>query len=215
MRMTREELLRILPSAAAQADVFLAPLNAAMAEFDIDSPARQAAFLAQVGHESRQLASLEESLNYRPQALLDAFNTHSRVRFTPAMAELYGRTADHPADKRMIANIANANRGGNGDVASGDGWRYRGAGLIQLTFRDNHVACSDHFGVLREQVGAWLRTPEGASRSAARYWKTNGLNELADAGDFVRITIRINGSLRGQPERIALWDAARGVMGLA
>lgn len=213
--MTLEDLLRILPSATAKADAFLAPLNAAMAEFDIDTPARQAAFIAQVGHESRQLSALEENLNYRPQALLDTFNTHSRVRFTPEMAEQYGRTADHPADQRMIANIAYANRGGNGDVESGDGWRYRGAGLIQLTFRDNHEACADHFGILREQIGAWLRTPEGASRSAARYWKTNGLNELADAGDFVRITIRINGSLRGQPERIALWDAARGVMGLA
>ncbi len=64
-------------------------------------------------------------------------------------------------------------------------------------------------------IGAWLRTPEGAARSAARYWRHHGLNELADAGDFLRITIRINGGLRGQPERIALWGAARGVMGLA
>ena len=78
--MTREELLLILPSATAQAEVFLAPLNAAMAEFDIDSPARQAAFLAQVGHESRQFASLEESLNYRPQALLEADQVAVRAR---------------------------------------------------------------------------------------------------------------------------------------
>jgi len=213
--MTREDLLRIMPSATARADAFLAPLNAAMAEFAIDTPSRQAAFLAQIGHESRQLAAVEESLNYRPQALLDTFNTSSKIRFTPAQAELYGRTDDHPADQRMIASIAYANRGGNGDVESGDGWTYRGAGLIQLTFRDNHEACADHFGIPRDQIGAWLRTPEGASRSAARYWKLNGLNELADAGDFVRITIRINGSLRGQPDRIALWSAARDVMGLA
>ncbi len=213
--MTREDLLRILPTAASRAEVFLAPLNAAMDEFDIDTPARQAAFLAQIGHESRQLAALEESFNYRPQALLDTFNTHTLVRFTPEQAELYGRTADHPANQRMIANIAYANRGGNGDAQSGDGWAFRGAGLIQLTFRDNQVACADHFGILREQIGVWLRTPEGASRSAARYWRVNGLNELADAGDFVRITIRINGGLRGQTDRISLWEAARGVMGVA
>lgn len=213
--MTRDDLVRIMPSAASRADLYLAPLNAAMKEFAIDTPARQAAFLAQIGHESRQLSALEENLNYRPQAILDTFNTPAHVRFTPGEAERCGRTADHPADQRRIANIAYANRGGNGDAASGDGWTYRGAGLIQLTFRKNHEACADHFGVPRAQVGAWLRTPEGACRSAARYWKDNGLNELADAGDFVRITIRINGGLRGQTDRIALWGSAREVMGVA
>jgi len=186
-----------------------------MAEFSIDTPSRQAAFLAQIGHESRQLAALEENLNYRPQALLDTFNTRTQTRFTSEQAELYGRTPEHPADQRMIANLAYANRGGNRDAASGDGWTYRGAGLIQLTFRANHEACADHFGIPRDKFGAWLRVPEGASRSAARYWSRNGLNELADAGDFVRITIRINGGLRGQSDRISLWDAARGVMGVA
>ena len=207
--MTREDLLRIMPAAAAKAGDFVAPLNAAMAEFAIDTPARQAAFLAQVAHESRQLGAMEESFNYRPQAILDTFNTASRVRFTPGQAEEYGRTAEHPANQRMIANIAYADRGGNGDAASGDGWTFRGAGLIQLTFRDNHEACADHFGIPRENIGAWLRTPEGAARSAARYWHRNGLNELADAGDFVRITIRINGGLRGQADRVALWESAR------
>ena len=100
-------------------------------------------------------------------------------------------------------------------MESGDGWNFRGAGLIQLTFRANHEACADHFGIARETVGSWLRTPEGASRSAARYWHQNGLNSLADAGDFVRITIRINGALRGQADRVALWDSAREALGVA
>jgi len=213
--MTREELLRIMPRAGAHADVFSAPLAAAMAEFGIATPQRQAAFLAQVAHESDQLSALEESMNYRPQAILDMFNSSTHVRFTPEQAELYGRTPAHPANQEMIANIAYANRGGNGDASSGDGWRYRGAGLIQLTFRANHEGCADHFGVPRAQVGAWLRTPEGASRSAARFWQVAGLNELADAGDFVRITVRINGGLRGQSQRLALWDSAREVMGAA
>ncbi len=213
--MTREDLLRILPAAADKADLFVAPLKCAMQEFSIDTPSRQAAFLAQIGHESRQLTALEENLNYRPQALLDTFNTSTQVRFTPEQAQQYGRTPEHPADQRMIANLAYANRGGNRDAASGDGWTFRGAGLIQLTFRNNHEACADHFGIARDAIGAWLRTPEGASRSAARYWSLNGLNELADAGDFVRITIRINGGLRGQTDRISLWAAARDVMGAA
>ncbi len=213
--MTREDLLQIMPRAAARADDFLKPLTAAMAEFAVDTPTRQAAFLAQIGHESSQLSALEENLNYRPQAILDMFNTPAHLRFMPEEAERYGRTADHPANQRMIANLAYANRGGNGDAASGDGWTYRGAGLIQLTFRKSHEACADHFRVPRAQIGTWLRTPEGACRSAARYWKDNGLNELADAGDFVRITIRINGGLRGQTDRIALWGSAREVMGAA
>ena len=213
--MTRNELLQIMPRATAAADSFVVPLEAAMREFGIDTPARQAAFLAQVAHESNQLSALEESMNYRPQAILDTFNTPKQIRFTPEQAEQYGRTADHPADQRTIANIAYANRGGNGDAASGDGWTFRGTGLIQLTFRNNHESCADHFGVPRGQIGAWLRSPEGACRSAAKYWRDNGLNELADAGDFVRITIRINGGLRGQTDRIALWGSAREVMGVA
>jgi putative chitinase len=213
--MTREDLLMIMPRALSHADLIIAPLNAAMAEFGIGTPQRQAAFLAQVAHESDQLSALEESMNYRPQAILDMFNTAAHVRFTPDQAELYGRTPEHPANQEMIANIAYANRGGNGDAASGDGWAFRGAGLIQLTFRKSHEACADHFSVPRGDIGKWLRTPEGASRSAARYWRENGLNELADAGDFVRITVRINGGLRGQVQRLALWDSAREVMGAA
>jgi putative chitinase len=213
--MTRADLLRIMPLSSANADAFAVPLGAAMVEFGIDTPRRQAAFLAQVGHESDQLSALEENMNYRPQAILDTFNSATHVRFTPEQAELYGRTPERPANRQMIANIAYANRGGNGDAASGDGWTFRGAGLIQLTLRNAHEACADHFGVPRSDIGKWLRTPEGASRSAARYWKENGLNELADSGDFVRITVRINGGLKGQAQRLALWDSARQVMGAA
>ena len=212
--MTRTELLQIMPRASAHVDEFVEPLAAAMAEFGIDTPARQAAFLAQAAHESEQLTALEESLDYRPQAILDLFNTGTHVRFTPEQAGLYGRTAEHPADQRMIANLAYANRGGNGEGSSGDGWTFRGAGLIHLTFRSNHEACADHFHVPRKDVGAWLRGPEGACRSAARFWQFAGLNELADNGDFVRITVRINGRLSGQSSRVALWGSAREVMGV-
>lgn len=213
--MTRDELLEIMPLAATSVDAFIDPLDAAMEEFQINTPQRQAAFLAQVAHESKQLSAVEENLNYRPQAILATFNTPTHSRFTSAQAEQFGRTADHPANQQMIANIAYADRFGNGDVASGDGWRYRGAGLIQLTFRNNQEACADHFGVPRDQIGAWLRTPEGACRSAARFWRENGLNELADAGNFESITLKINGALNGQPDRVVLWDTARDVLGVA
>ena len=213
--MTRDELLQILPGAGARVDVFLGPLDAAMAEFGIDTPARQAAFLAQIGHESRQLQALEESLNYRPEAILSTFNSRTRQRFTPAQAQQFGRTAAHPADQEMIANIAYAGRGGNGDVASGDGWRYRGAGLIQLTLRETHEACARHFGLPPDQVGAWLRTPEGACRSAGWFWRENDLSDLADAGSFEAITRKINAALDGESDRVALWNVARNVLGVA
>jgi putative chitinase len=213
--MTRDELLQIMPDAAASVEAFVDPLGAAMQEFEINTPKRQAAFLAQVAHESRQLSALEENLNYRPQAILATFNSSKQVRFTPAQAEQYGRTSEHPANQQMIANIAYADRGGNGNAASGDGWRYRGAGLIQLTFKNNQEACADHFGVPRDEIGAWLRTPQGACRSAANFWQVNGLNELADDGDFERITFKINGGLSGQADRVALWDSARDVLGVA
>ena len=213
--MSRSDLLTIMPRCGPHVDAYAEPLYAAMGEFAIDTPGRQAAFLAQVAHESAQLSSLNENLNYRPQAILDTFNSKTHARFTPEQADQYGRTTLHAADQQMIANIAYANRGGNRDAASGDGWTFRGAGLIQLTFRSNQEACADYFGVPREAIGVWLRSPAGACRSAARYWQHHGLNELADVGDFVRITIRINGGLRGQSDRVALWGSARGVMGLA
>lgn len=213
--MTAEELLQIMPNAGANAEIYAAPLTAAMAEFNINTPTRQAAFLAQIAHESSQLAHAQENLNYRPQAILSTFNTVKRTRFTAEQAEQYGRTANHPANQVMIANIAYANRNGNGDVASGDGWTYRGAGLIQLTFRSNHEACADFFDVPHKAIGAWLRAPEGACRSAGRFWQKNGLNELADAGEFESITLKINGGLRGQDDRVALWDSARETLGLA
>lgn len=213
--MTSQELLQIMPDAGANADAYAEPLTAAMAEFGIDTPARQAAFLAQVAHESAHLRAVEENLNYRPLGILATFNNSSHTRFTHDQAQLYGHTDDHPANQQMIANIAYANRNGNGDIASGDGWTFRGAGLIQLTFRANQQACADHFNITIANIGAWLRTPEGASRSAARFWQANGLNALADAGDFEGITRKINGGLNGEADRVTLWDSAKSALNLA
>lgn len=85
---------------------------------------------------------------------------------------------------RKIANKVYANRMGNGDEASGDGWTYRGAGLIQLTGKANQLACASHFGIAPEKIGVWLRTPEGASRSAAWFWDQHHLSTFALRGDF-------------------------------
>eukprot|EP01034_Spumella_vulgaris_P033660 gene33660-41528_t len=208
--MNAVQLLAIMPLARARADLFLAPLNAAMIEFDISSPARQAAFLATVAHESRQLAALEENLNYSADALARTWPQ----RFPPATAAAYARQPER------IANRAYGGREGNRDEASGDGWRNRGAGAIQLTFENNHAACALHFAVPRGDIAAWLRTPVGACRSAGWFWSTNRINAWADQGDFDGVCDVVNrgkktaniGDAIGWKDRLALYQLALEVL---
>lgn len=180
--LTLAQLVKIMPYAKERAAKFVGPLNAAMEQFQINTPARQAAFLAQVAHESAQLACLEENLNYKAEALMRVWP----ARFPAKIATFYHRQPE------KIANRAYANRMGNGDEDSGDGWRYRGAGLIQLTGADNHAACAKHFDMSKEDMPPWLRTPLGASMSAAWYWNLNNLSHYADAGDFDGVCDKVN-----------------------
>lgn len=197
--MTPDDLLKIMSYAKPRVAAFFTPLVAAMDEFDINTPARQAAFLSQVGHESGQLASVEENLNYSVNALMRTWPN----RFPNAVI-----AASYAKQPEKIANFVYANRMGNGGPETGDGWRYRGAGLIQLTGKDSQRECADYFGIGVDKIGDWLRTPEGACRSAAWFWKTHGLNELADAGDQVKVTRRINGGTNGLADRLALFEKA-------
>lgn len=205
--ITLDQLITIMPHAQRPAD-FLSHLNAAMVEFGITTPPREQMFLATVAHESGDLNNLSENLNYSAAALCRTWPT----RFpTLASAMPYNR------NPTKIANRVYANRNGNGDEASGDGWRHRGVGLIQLTFKNNHVACAKHFNISPSLTPVWLRTPEGASRSAAWFWKTHGCNELADQGDFDGICDAINighktaavGDAIGYPNRLAVLSTAR------
>lgn len=220
MNITLQQLRCIMPAAGAHALEYLPHLNNAMAEFGIDTKRRQAPFLAQLAHETGQLSSVSENLNYKPEAILHTFNTPRAQRFTPAQAEQYGRTAAHPANQEAIANIAYANRMGNGGPTTGDGWRHRGAGGFQLTGKDNQRECAAHFRIPVDKVGDWLRTPEGACQSAAWYWWKTGCNTLADAGaidaisDIVNIGRRTEavGDSIGYGERVALTNAADKVL---
>lgn len=209
MKLTLAQLSKIMPKSGSRAGVFINPLNDAMAEFEINTPARVASFLPQIAHESGQLTRVVESFNYRPEAIIDTFNTSKNERFSRALALQYGRTDDHPACQQHIANIAYANRMGNGASWTGDGYRYRGRGLIQITGRDNYVACMmalDIDCVARPEL---LELPVNACRSAAWFWKTNGLNALADKGDFHRITKIINGGYNGLEERLVFFAISR------
>lgn len=208
--MNAAQLLTIMPLARPRFDLFLAPLNAAMVEFDIGTPARQAAFLATVAHESSQLAALEENLNYSADALTRTWPQ----RFPPATAAAYARQPER------IANRAYGGREGNRDEASGDGWRNRGTGLIQLTFENNHAACARHFGIPRADIAAWLRTPDGACRSAGWFWSINRLNAWADMRDFDGVCDVVNrgkktaavGDAIGWKERLAPYQVALKVL---
>lgn len=104
---------------------------------------------------------------------------------------------------------------GNTPAADGDGQRWKGHGLLQVTGLANHRACAAHFGIALDRVAAWLMTPEGACRSAGWFWKTHGLNQLADAGDQVAVTRRVNGGTNGLAERLALFKTALAVLSKA
>lgn len=194
-----------MPLAAKVADSIVDALDAAMHRFEIDTPPRMAAFAAQLAHESGQLQRWTENLNYRWERLRQVFPKH----FTSdAQAQAFDRKPER------IANRVYASRMGNGPEASGDGWRYRGRGPIQLTGRDNYRACGSAIGVDLVGDPDLLATPGPGCLAAAWFWTRNGLNALADAGDFVTITRRINGGLNGLAERRAFWEQAKTVFGV-
>lgn len=170
--MTLEQLIKIMPYARSRASAFLAPLNAAMAEFGITTPARQASFLAQVGHESGQLRYVLE----------------------------------------LASGAAYEGRKDLGNTVAGDGIRFKGRGLIQITGRANYKACGSALGLDLIDHPELLEQPANACRSAGWFWKTRGLNEMADAGDQVRVTRRVNGGTNGLADRLALFAVAQRVL---
>ncbi|WP_443700298.1 glycoside hydrolase family 19 protein [Pseudomonas sp.] len=200
MPITEQQLLQILPNAGRQAGVFVPALNTAMNRYGIVGAPRAAAFIAQVGHESGQLARLVENLNYSADGLMKTWPS----RFDSVRATAAARNPE------QIANIVYAGRMGNG--APGDGWKYRGRGLIQVTGKTNYATCGEALGLDLINQPELLEQPQYAAMSAAWFWSANGLNTLADAGDLTKITQRINGGTNGMADRQALYDKALKVL---
>jgi putative chitinase len=171
--ITVEELKEIIPHAGIKVILYLDHLNAAMDEFQINTPERQAAFLAQIAHESGSFRYVKEL----------------------ASGEAYEGRQDL------------------GNTYAGDGVRYKGRGLIQITGRANYVECGLALGADLTHRPELLETPELACRSAGWFWWKRGLNELADKGDFKLITKRINGGYNGYQERLAYFEKAKQVLG--
>lgn len=195
--ITLDHFRRATGISQALADMWFPHVSASMYEFGISTPKRQAHFLAQVGHESAGFTKTEEGLNYSESALNAMFGK----RITPSQAKAYGRNSAHPADQCMIASIIYANRNGNGSIESGDGYRYRGRGLIQITGKKNYSALNAQLRTDLIAEPGLLSGRALAARSAAAWWKNHGLNELADAGNVDRITRVINGGLNGIDDR--------------
>ena len=176
MPITAQQLLLILPSAGAKAGVFAPVLNTAMGKFGIVTPARVAAFIAQIGHESGQLRYVRE---------------------------IWGPTKQQAGYE---------GRKDLGNTVPGDGSKFRGRGLVQVTGRANYAACGDALGLDLLKHPELLEEPQHAAMSAAWFWHRAGLNTLADAGDFLLITKRINGGTNGLADRKALYDRALKVL---
>ena len=210
--LTDTQLAAAVQCPTARAARWLPHLVRAMNRYGITTRARVAAFLGQLGHESSGLARVEENLNYSPSRLLEVFPKY----FDSTSARAYGNKPE------AIANRVYANRMDNGDERSGDGWKYRGRSPIQLTGRRNYVAYGKIIGQPLADMPSLALELEIGALIAAAYWQTNGLNQLADAGDVVAVGRKINfGTVNttrmpiGHQDRIDRTRRAQAALGVA
>lgn len=202
MDLTKEQLSQMIPGNPYVGDWYLA-MEKLFPEYEINTPRRIAAFVAQCAHESMNFKALKENLNYTAASL-------SRVwprLFPPEVASQYAH------NQEKIANRAYGNRMGNGPEESGDGWRYCGRGLIQLTGKSNYTSFAESVEMKVEDVPEYLGTFEGALQSACWFWESNNLNQWADAGDILTLTKRINGGTLGLADRQKHYDHALHILG--
>lgn len=203
MLITLMQLQAIMPAAGVRAVQFIDVLNLAMDEFNISTLLQQAAFLAQCAHESGQLRTIVENLNYSAEGLMKTFPKHFAK---------YGEATMYAKKPTTIASLVYAFKNGNGGQETGDGWDYRGRGLIQITGRANYRDCGEALGLDLEKNPELLGEPGPASRSAAWFWNKHNLNNVA--GDIVKVTEMINGGHNGLQDRETFFDAAKSALGI-
>ena len=197
MEITQQQLSAMLPGNPC-IENWCNALNKILPDYDITTPARIAAFIAQTAHESGGYTALKENLNYRAESLCRVWPRY----FDASTAQLYAHQPE------QIANRAYAKRMGNGDEASGDGWRFCGRGLLQITGRNNYQAFADSIKTNIAEVPAFLQTFEGAVQSACWFWETNGLNQWADSRNIEKMTQIINGGQLGIDDRKSRYNHA-------
>lgn len=201
--LTREQLAQLIPG-NPYVDYWYSAMERCLPDYDINTPQRIAMFVAQCAHESGNFRVLKENLNYRAESLMKVWPRHF-----PSLdvAKQYAH------NQEAIANKAYANRMGNGPEESGDGWRYCGRGLIQLTGKINYQNFAMSIETPVEEVPAYLGTFEGAVQSACWFWEANNLNQWSDQGDVLTVTKKINGGTLGLADRQKHYQHALHVLG--
>jgi putative chitinase len=207
MELTKEQLKQLLPN-NPYVDHWHEALAQLLPDYEINTPQRIAAFIAQCAHESAGFTALKENLNYRAPTLRKLFS-----KYFPT-DELANQYASKPNKQEAIANRIYANRMGNGPEESGDGFRYCGRGLIQLTGKDNYTWFAASLHITPDEASEYLQTFEGAAQSACWFWETNNLNRFADAGDIKGLTKAINGGYIGLEDRVKHYEHALHVLGV-
>lgn len=181
-------------------DGYVEPLNTVAEYYEMfENVKRVSGFLAQLAHESGGFNAVVENLNYSKEGLRKTF---SKYFPTDEIAMQYARQPE------KIANRVYANRMKNGPESSGDGFKFRGRGLIQLTGRDNYTRFAEALDMDLESTIAYLETPNGAVASAGWFWDNNKLNQYCDRDDFINLTKRINGGTIGLPDRLHHYELA-------
>lgn len=206
--ITREVLAKVFPNARADIVAAIVEGAAEIAAAGITTPLRAAHFLAQIGPETGGLRLIEESLNYSVAGLLSTFGRH---RISAADCERLGRRTGHPADQPAIANLVYGGDWGRknlGNTEPGDGWRYRGSGLMQTTGRANYRRAG------AEANPEALRQPGPALTSALKFWTDNRLNALADRDDVTAVRKAVNGGSNGLDEARAVLAKAKRALGI-
>jgi putative chitinase len=204
MELTKDQLAQLLPK-NPYISYWHNALSQLLPDYEINTPQRIAAFIAQCAHESGNFVFLTENLNYKAESLMKIFGKYFKDMAT---AKAYEKKPE------KIANRIYADRMGNGNEASGDGWRYRGRGLIQLTGKTNYTWFAASLEISPEEAAEYTQTFEGAAQSACWFWETNKLNKEADAGDIKTMTRKINGGFIGLDDRIKHYNHALHVLGV-
>ena len=200
---TEQQLAQLIPGNPYIPQWYHA-LSMILPDYGIDTVPRVAAFVAQCAHESANFKFLKENLNYKAESLM---------RVWPSRFPNIDVARQYAMQPEKIANKVYSDRMGNGPESSGDGWRYAGKGLIQLTGRDNYTRFAESIETPVEEIPDYLGTFEGAVQSACWFWEVNNLNQWADAGDILTLTKRINGGVIGLEDRKKHYAHALHVLG--
>lgn len=205
MELTLQQLKQVLPK-NPYVEHWFKDLSQLFPDYEINTPQRMAAFFAQATHESGDFLWLQENLNYKAESLIKLFGSH----FPGGLAE----AKQYERQPEKIANRIYEKRMGNGPEETGDGYRYCGRGLIQVTGKENYTWFAASVGITPEEASSYMQTFEGAAQSACWFWESNNLNHYADIDDFVTMTKKINGGTIGIEDRTARYERFLKIFGV-